>query len=122
MRKEGEEEEVDDVEKAVLLYNIALVHYQTKNFEKALIILEKLFKLIEPLEEGLGGKCTELVLYLQYNLFTFYLYSEFSCSVCPTYLHLTLSSFSLQDLLSPGGVLLVHLPDRGSRHGGLLSR
>lgn len=49
-----DEEEVDEVEKAVLLYNIALVHYQTKNFDKAVTILEKLFKLIEPLEEGLG--------------------------------------------------------------------
>ena len=56
MNKEEEEEEVDEVEKAVLLYNIALVHFQTKNFDKAVVILEKLFKLIEPLEEGLVYK------------------------------------------------------------------
>ncbi|KAL5262497.1 hypothetical protein ACHWQZ_G008035 [Mnemiopsis leidyi] len=56
MNKESEEEEIDEVEKAVLLYNIALVHFQTKNFDKAVVILEKLFKLIEPLEEGLVYK------------------------------------------------------------------
>ena len=54
MSKDNEEDDVDEVEKAVLLYNIALVHYQTKNYDKAVVILEKLFKLIEPLEEGLG--------------------------------------------------------------------
>ena len=56
MNKDAEEDDVDEVEKAVLLYNISLVHYQTRNYEKAVVILEKLFKLIEPLEEGLAYK------------------------------------------------------------------
>lgn len=56
LSKDSEDGDIDEVEKAVLLYNIALVHYQTKNFDKAVEILEKLFKLIEPLEEGLAYK------------------------------------------------------------------
>ena len=54
MKKEGEDESCDEVERSVLLYNTALVLYQSKHFDKALEILKKLFKLIEPLEEVLG--------------------------------------------------------------------
>jgi len=57
MNKETEEdEEVDEVERSVLTYNISLVHYQTKNYNKAIVILEKLFKIIEPLEDQLAYK------------------------------------------------------------------
>ena len=51
-----EEESEDNVERGVQLYNTALIYYQMKNYLKAIVLLEKLFKVIEPLEEILAYK------------------------------------------------------------------
>lgn len=49
-------EELDDIDTAHLLYNESVIYFHLRQYTKALQILERLFKIVEPLEESLGYK------------------------------------------------------------------
>lgn len=55
-------DELDDIDRSFLLYNQAVVHFHTKRYKAAINILERLFKIIEPLGDMLALKvCVLLV-------------------------------------------------------------
>lgn len=49
-------EEMDDIDTAYLLYNESVIYFHLRQYNKALAILERLFKIVEPLEESIGCK------------------------------------------------------------------
>ncbi|KAJ7323151.1 CCR4-NOT transcription complex subunit 10 [Desmophyllum pertusum] len=49
-------EEMDDIDTAYLMYNESVVYFHLRQYTKALSILERLFTIVEPLEESLGCK------------------------------------------------------------------
>ncbi|XP_065837221.1 CCR4-NOT transcription complex subunit 10-like [Oscarella lobularis] len=64
------DDEVLDVERAVIVYNQALVQYHTRQYRKALSKLESLFKVIEPLvEERLGRRICFLLIEIYLRLY-----------------------------------------------------
>eukprot|EP00118_Oscarella_pearsei_P004495 m.19393 g.19393 ORF g.19393 m.19393 type:complete len:691 (+) comp27830_c0_seq1:15-2087(+) len=62
-------DEVLDVERAVIVYNQAVVQYHTRQYRKALLKLESLFKVIEPLEERLGLRICFLLIEIYLRLY-----------------------------------------------------
>lgn len=49
-------EDIDDIDTAYLLYNESVIYFHLRQYTKALFIVERLFKIVEPLEETLGCK------------------------------------------------------------------
>ncbi|XP_047130711.1 CCR4-NOT transcription complex subunit 10 isoform X1 [Hydra vulgaris] len=62
-------DELDDIDRSYLLYNQAVISFHLKKFANGINILERLFKIIEPLDDLLAVKvCILLIeLYLQTN-------------------------------------------------------
>ncbi|KAM7449598.1 CCR4-NOT transcription complex subunit 10 [Porites harrisoni] len=62
IRKQAEKEssqtgeDIDDIDTAYLLYNESIIYFHLRQYTKALVILERLFKIVEPIEETLGYK------------------------------------------------------------------
>ena len=55
-------DELDDIDRSFLLYNQAVIHFHLKQYKAAINILERLFKIIEPLGDVLAVKvCILLV-------------------------------------------------------------
>jgi len=52
----------DEAECAVISYNMAVVHYQRRQFESALTILERVFKIVEAVEEVVAQRICLLLL------------------------------------------------------------
>ncbi|KAF7994310.1 hypothetical protein HCN44_003400 [Aphidius gifuensis] len=93
----------EDVEKCVIRYNQAVLHYHTRQYEAALQILNRLFTFVEAMEENLAWKvCLLLIeLYIQTNRLDAtlslinYVESQFICS------SETIKSSSSGDNLNP---------------------
>lgn len=68
--EEGGDAFEDAAKSAVLLYNTALLHFQTRQYRKALVILEKVFRNIEAVEDGVNFRICFLLLdlYLLFSL------------------------------------------------------
>ncbi|CAH3025306.1 unnamed protein product [Porites evermanni] len=55
IRKQAEKEssqtgeDIDDIDTAYLLYNESIIYFHLRQYTKALVILERLFKIVEPI-------------------------------------------------------------------------
>ncbi|XP_014285897.1 CCR4-NOT transcription complex subunit 10 isoform X2 [Halyomorpha halys] len=59
-----ENETPDDVDHCIIYYNQAVIYYNQKQYEKALNLLNKIFSLIQPMEEWLAQKVCYLLVEL----------------------------------------------------------
>ncbi|XP_068694299.1 CCR4-NOT transcription complex subunit 10-like isoform X2 [Montipora foliosa] len=62
-------EDLDDIDTSYLLYNESVIYFHLRQYTKALIILERLFKIVEPLEETLGCKICFLLIEIYLTLY-----------------------------------------------------
>lgn len=60
--EEGEETEEDESDTAVLSYNLAVLHYERREFAAAEVLLERVFKVVEAVEESVARRLCLLLL------------------------------------------------------------
>ncbi|XP_029211498.2 CCR4-NOT transcription complex subunit 10-like isoform X1 [Acropora millepora] len=62
-------DDLDDIDMAHLLYNESVIYFHLRQYTKALPLLERLFKIVEPLEETLGYKICFLLIEIYLTLY-----------------------------------------------------
>lgn len=59
---ESEDAEEDESETAVLSYNLAVLHYERREFSAAEALLDRVFKVVEAVEESVARRICLLLL------------------------------------------------------------